>query len=187
MKARGKYVVVDTNVPKVANLALQAKSDEGVPHECIMNCVRAIKGVMQKNCLVIDAEGEILKEYRRQMSPDKSRAAGKQTGVGDLFVKWAVENCHWGEIDTALVQRVAITREGDSYREFPCDPGLENFDISDRKFVAVSHAHKKKPPILQATDSKWWGWKDALKKVGIEVKFLCPEYIQAKFRKKIGE
>ncbi len=51
---------------------------------------------------------------------------------------------------------------------------------SDRKFVAVANAHPDKPPIMHATDSKWWAWKDALKDVGITVHFLCPDYVKAK-------
>jgi hypothetical protein len=61
-----------------------------------------------------------------------------------------------------------------------------NFDNSDRKFVAVANAHPDKPEILQATDSKWWGWKDALAKVGITVSFMCPEYVRIKYEEKIG-
>jgi len=82
--------------------------------------------------------------------------------------------------------RVTITRNGDSYNEFPNHKGLLKFDISDRKFVAVANAHFAKPPILQATDSKWWGWKDSLREVGITVQFLCPDYVKAKYQEKIG-
>ncbi|MGM8715131.1 hypothetical protein [Enterobacter hormaechei] len=70
--------------------------------------------------------------------------------------------------------------------EFPEHQGLENFDISDRKFVAVSNAHPKKPCIYQAVDSKWWGWKNALAEVGIEVHFMDENYIQAIYQRKMG-
>ena len=75
-----------------------------------------------------------------------------------------------------------------TYKEFPEHDGLVNFDIDDRKFVAVANAHSDthKPPIFQATDSKWWGWKDALSKVGITVCFLCPSYVKEKHAKKMG-
>ena len=49
-----------------------------------------------------------------------------------------------------------------------------------------ANAHPDKPPILQATDSKWWGWKDALAEVGITVHFLCPDYVKAKYAEKMG-
>ncbi|GBC60830.1 hypothetical protein DENIS_1789 [Desulfonema ishimotonii] len=79
-----------------------------------------------------------------------------------------------------------ITKSGDSYNEFPDHDGLANFDISDRKFIAASNAHPDKPLILEATDSKWWGWKDALAEVSITVKFMCPDYIREKYQEKIG-
>lgn len=94
-----------------------------------------------------------------------------QPGVGDRFLKWVHDN-RWGFPDS---DRVRITSNGTSYMEFPNHEGLAAFDNSDRKFVATSNAHPRKPPILQATDSKWWGWKDALNRVGISVGFLCPE------------
>jgi len=40
---------------------------------------------------------------------------------------------------------------------------------------------------LQAVDSKWWGWKEALSECGIEVIFLCPDDIAEKYAKKIGD
>ncbi len=68
----------------------------------------------------------------------------------------------------------------------PAHDDLHDFDNSDRKFVAVANAHPSKPPILQATDSKWWGWKDALREVGVSVDFLCQEYIKAIYAEKMG-
>ncbi len=82
--------------------------------------------------------------------------------------------------------RVAITKNGESYEEFPIHDGLVDFDKSDCKFVAASNAHKDKPPILQATDSKWWGWKDSLAEAGITVHFLCSKYAEAKCAERWG-
>ena len=78
------------------------------------------------------------------------------------------------------------TKNNDSYDEFPKHKELENFDISDRKFIAVSNAHINKPPIIQGTDSKWWGWKNGLSEVGISVIFLCEKYIENKYNKKMN-
>lgn len=71
--------------------------------------------------------------------------------------------------------------------EFPNHPELQKFDRSDRKFVAVSVAHPDQPPILQAADSKWWGWKEALAECGITVIFLCSDGIAEKYAKKMGD
>lgn len=168
--------VVDTNVPKIANLAVQSNTVPGVPDKCILSCIEAVEQVMQKKALIIDAGNDIFDEYRQQLS------LGGQPGIGDAFVKWVHDN-RWSLPDS---QRVKITKNGESYNEFPVDGDLNNFDRSDRKFVAVSNAHPNKPPILQATDSKWWGWKDALQKCGIPVQFVCAEYIEAKYKEKMG-
>jgi hypothetical protein len=71
-------------------------------------------------------------------------------------------------------------------RTFPPDEALAKFDPSDRKFVAVSCAHEQRPPILQATDSKWWGLREALVACGVTVHFLCPEHIQELHARKSG-
>ena len=168
--------LVDTNVPKTANLATQPDPNSDMPDECVLSCIEAVEHVIQKHELIIDSGDEIFDEYRGQL-----RMKG-QPGVGDRFMKW-VHDHRWSLPDS---QRVSITKNGDSYNEFPEHEGLIDFDISDRKFVAAANAHPEKPPILQAADSKWWGWKDALEEVGITADFLCPEYIEAKYDKKMG-
>ena len=168
--------IVDTNVAKTANLATQPDPSSHVSDECVLACVDAIEHVIGKRGLVIDAGDEIFDEYRQQLSMKG------QPGMGDRFMKWVHDN-RWSLPDS---DRVAISKNGDSYDEFPAHEGLKDFDISDRKFVAVANAHADKPQILQATDSKWWGWKEALDDVGITVEFLCPDYIEAKYAEKIG-
>ncbi|MGE4192450.1 MAG: hypothetical protein AB7E51_03605 [Pseudodesulfovibrio sp.] len=168
--------LVDTNVPKIANLAL-APGD--IPQElagCVLACVEAVEHVIEKRGLVIDAGDEIFAEYLHQLSLKGG------PGMGDRFMKWVHDN-RWTLPDS---DRVSISQNGDSYDEFPVHEGLNDFDRSDRKFVAVANAHANKPPILQATDCKWWGWKDALAEVGIIVEFLCPGYIEVKYAEKIG-
>jgi len=168
--------LVDTNVPKTANLAL---APDKVPDEltgCVLACVEAVEHVIKKRGLVIDAGDEIFDEYRQQLSMKG------QPGVGDHFMKWVHDN-RWSLPDS---DRVTITKNGESYEQFPEHEDLSDFDQSDRKFVAVANAHSSKPPILQATDSKWWGWKKPLAEVGITVHFLCPEYAEAKYGEKMA-
>ncbi len=168
--------LVDTNVPINAN---RATKHDPIPDElntCVYKCVETIKHVVKnKNNLVIDSGDEIYDEYRRNLS------MSGQPGVGDLFIKWVHDNRH----NFPESNRVLITKNTDNtYNEFPDSENLTNFDIDDRKFIAVANAHPNKPPILQATDSKWWGYKDALQDVGITVNFLCPEYAKAKYEEK---
>ncbi|MDH3890584.1 MAG: hypothetical protein OEV49_05835 [candidate division Zixibacteria bacterium] len=143
--------------------------------ECVLACIQAVEHVVENGGLVVDVGGEIFDEYRKGLS------MRGQPGQGDVFMKWLHDH-QW--MDT-LVDRVDITPTGDSYVEFPDHAELSDFDISDRKFVAVAKAHRDAPPILQATDSKWWGFKDALHSVGVSVTFLCPEYVRAKYEQKM--
>jgi len=166
--------LVDTNVPKISNLALKPEIPDDLI-DCVLACVEAIDHVVRKGGLVLDAGDEIFTEYRSNLS------MSGQPGVGDKFMKWVHD--HQWKIQN--VDRVPITKKSNSYNEFPEHQDLIDFDPSDRKFIAVSNAHPAKPPIIQATDSKWWGWKDALNEVGITVQFICPDYIEAKYTEKM--
>lgn len=166
--------LVDTNVPINANLATNPGPDSDVPDECILACVEAIDHVVTKGGLVLDSNDEIFTEYRSNLS------LSGQPGIGDGFMKWVHDN-RW---KFPYEDRVTITKNGNSYDEFPDHDGLTRFDNSDRKFIAVANAHPEKPAVLQATDSKWWGWKDALEEVGITVRFLCSDYVASKYQEK---
>lgn len=176
MTARHEKRIIDTNVPATANLAVDPESIEADQLACVLACVEEVESVVNGGRLVIDAGDEIFDEYRANLS-----MAG-QPGVGDRFLKW-VHDHRWGFPDE---DRVPITKAGDSYEEFPDHPGLESFDLSDRKFVAVANSHPAKPSISEATDSKWWGWKDALAEVGVTVIFLCEDWIKEKYSEKMG-
>ncbi len=170
-----KKCIVDTNVPVTANKANDpAKIDDDLV-ACVENYVSAIDHVIKKGKLVIDSGDEIYDEYRKNL------CLSSQKGIGNAFMKWVHDN-RWRLPDT---DRVTITKNGESYDEFPIHIELANFDKSDRKFIAVANAHPAKPPILQATDSKWLGWNDALVEVGITVQFICPLYVKRKYAKKM--
>ncbi|MFL5359008.1 hypothetical protein [Archangium sp.] len=163
--------VVDTNVPRTAN--------GGEDLRCQLACIEALQALMQSGHLVIDDKFRIITEYMKNLS------SSGQPGVGDMFLRWVLTNqtnpsrCTWVEI---------TPKQSDSrdFEEFPPDEALAKFDPSDRKFVAVSCAHEQRPPILQATDSKWWGLREALVACGVTVHFLCPEHIQELHARKSG-
>ncbi|MEH0019652.1 MAG: hypothetical protein V6Z89_08365 [Desulfobacter sp.] len=168
-------VIIDTNVPKTANRAVDPMSIPEDLIKCVQKCVSSVMEVIEKGNIVLDDRDEIFNEYRGELS------MSGQPGVGDEFLKWL----HYNRHSFPESGRVAITPKDDSYVEFPDHPGLSDFDISDRKFIAVANAHPKKPPIVEATDSKWWGWKEALEESEIKVNFLCPEYVKVKYKKKM--
>ncbi len=165
--------LVDTNVPLVAN------HQADVSGECVLECVRRLKEIMENGCIVLDDQWKILGEYLHKLS------SSGQPGVGDAFLKWVLTN----QANPERCRLVAITPKPDDeldFVEFPNHAKLQDFDRSDRKFVAVSAVHPEEVPILQATDSKWWGWKEALAECGIEVIFLCSDEIAEKYTKKMG-
>lgn len=166
--------IVDTNVPKTASLANNAQNIPAYLIKCVLACVKAIQHVTKNGGLVLDNGGDIYREYRRQLS------LSGQPGVGDVFMKWVHDN-QW---KLPSEDRVTITKSNGSYLEFPSDPRIKTFDKSDHKFIAVANAHSTKPPILQATDSEWWGVKSVLKDNGITVVFLCPKFVETKYNAK---
>lgn len=165
-----KPVVVDTNVLLVAN--------GGPSHtaSCTLACANQLMKIQKSGCVVLDQGYEILGEYA------KKQTANGQPGIGFQFWKWLL-NTKGG---TDHCQFVKITKvEPAGYEEFPDHEDLVDFDLSDRKFVAVAVAHGSSPLIYQASDSKWWGWKEALQQCRITVEFLCPKEIEEKFQKKM--
>ena len=133
---------------------------------------------MKSGHVFVDDGRRIVSEYLANL-----RSKG-QRGPGDAFLTWLLTN----EWSTERVTRVPLTpKSGDSsdFEELPPAHSGVDYDPSDRKFLAVSAAHSEHPPILQATDSKWWGWRESLEDAGIVIDFLCPE-IERKYAEKMG-
>jgi hypothetical protein len=165
--------IVDTNVPLVANGESEASP------ACIVSCTTTLKKLMQEGRIVIDNAWRIIGEYKHKLSPSG------QPGPGDAFLKWVLSN----HANPARCIQIAITtldNDADDFEEFPESLRSIGFDRSDRKFVAVAVAHGGSPPILQALDSKWWGWRKHLEAEGIKVDFLCHAAIAAKYKQKMG-
>lgn len=169
-------VVVDTNVP----VAASGRSEQASV-ECVSACREAILSIMQDaRRLALDDGGLIINEYKGNLS------ASGEPGLGDAFLVWVLTN--WANPERCdLVPLTEMNGEEGKFEQFPAGDGLEDFDPSDRKFVAVANAHAGKPPILEALDSKWWGWKDALMAVGITVVFLSPEEVESAYGRKFPD
>lgn len=161
-------VVIDTNVLVVANGRHEPASDD-----CVLACIDALSQAREGRVLV-DEQQEILDEYRNHCSHSG------QPGLGDAFFKWL----HNNQANPARCERVKITPHPTrKFEEFPEDPDLASFDLSDRKFVAVALANQEEPPILNASDTDWWHVREALERNGVTVCFLCRELMVAKSRK----
>nr|VFK57068.1 MAG: hypothetical protein BECKTUN1418D_GA0071000_105812 [Candidatus Kentron sp. TUN] len=154
-------LVIDVNVAIVAN----GKESPQANAACKLACIRKLcEG--KKTIIAIDDGDYVLGEYRNHLS------MSGQPGVGDEFMCWLHQNQ-----DTATVcERVKIHEHpGRVFEEFPDDPALVEFDLSDRKYVAVAVASKNSPTIINAVDSDWSDFTQAFLRHGIKVQELCSE------------
>ncbi len=155
--------VVDTNVLCVADgSAPQADA------ACVVACVNFLEAARLGLVLVDDAE-RIIDEYARNQS------AG-QPGPGTLFLRWLWQNIANAQV-CELVPITPVAGTPEQYMEFPTDPDLTTFDLSDRKFVAVSLAAPRANLIVNAVDSDWRHAEVALVRNGVRLHFLCPQHV----------
>ncbi len=159
-------VVVDTNVPVVAN----GKSEQASA-DCVQTCAERLGEIMRGEVkLVLDNRWIILGEYMQNL-----RSSG--VNVGDRFLGWVLRN--WTNPEQCdLVSITPVNGSDNAFEEFPNDPALDGFDPADRKFIAVACAHLESPPILQAVDSKWLNFRDVFRQNGVTVEFICEDDIQ---------
>jgi len=165
--------VIDTNVVATAD---GANPEAG--ERCRVASAEALHAVMRHGHLFVDNAGLILDEYIGAVG------AG-QPEPGGAFVRWVLQN-QWV---ASRVSRVVITpRTGTStgFHELPSPHSGPAYDPSDEKFLAVAAAHPERPPVLQALDSKWWGWQESLAACGVSIHFLCPDEIAKKHAEKMG-
>ena len=163
-------VIVDTNVIVIANDTDDKRAD------CRDLCQDRLQQIFdQCEKVVIDNERQILEEYEDNANPNARK------GIGDIFVKTLLQNLKNPEICT-MVHITSLSGNGADFEEFPNDPALSGFDPDDRKFIAVAHVyesiHQQKATLLQAADSQWYGFREAFVRNGLEVEFICEEYIR---------
>ena len=166
--------VVDTNVTVTANGA-----NAGATPACVAASAKALQSVMEKGHVFIDDGGRIVAEYRANLS------AKGQPGPGDAFLKWLLTH-EWGGEKVTRVTVTPTAGDDEDFEELPEPPPDTFYDRSDRKFLAVAAASSEHPQILQAFDSKWWGWQAALSNIGVTIHFLCKHDIARKYEEKMG-
>ena len=162
--------VIDTNVGVVANGRDCPQADIACKLACIeklKECVEILNDKTQ-GYIIIDSGNEIFEDYKSCFN-----FAG-QPGTGDMFFgvlaqrRFSTNNC----------EQVEINHDADwGYEEFPHDEDLRNFDLSDRKFVAVAVQSCNSPVILNATDSDWSTHRESLKKY-VHIEELCPNCLR---------
>lgn len=163
-----RYLIIDTNVPV---MAAKSNFSEDIEKKCSEMCYEFISKLItgkSKAVVALDVNWEILSEYRKNINLNGDRT------IATEYLLWILQN-------SQKMDWYPITKTGhNTFREFPTDPELKKFDPSDRKFVALSKAHPKHPPIYDGSDTDWWIHRNALFSNGINVVFLCEEYVRAK-------
>lgn len=147
--------VVDTNVPIVAN-----GDNEDVCYECRFKTVEFLEELMNSGRLIVDTEGAVEVEYWNNLKTG-------YPGVGNRFIQ------HFLSAHADRVDRVKIVFDRSTGSDLNFNEALKNFDLSDRKFAALSKVTGR--PVYVSVDSDWAIFRDALEAVGVSPKFLCGE------------
>jgi len=168
-----KRCVVDTNVAVTAN-----GDQAGISPACVNASAEALQQIMSGGHLFVDEAGLIVGEYCQNLSRKG------QPGPGDAFLKWVLTH-EWGGKWVTRVRLTPLPEHPAMFEELPAPRRGIRYDPSDCKFLAVAAVDPRDRPILQATDSKWWGWQESLSDAGVSIYFLCPE-IEQKHREKMG-
>ena len=178
-------VIIDTNVIVVANTEIRVgengrliavgMADHATP-SCITICknrLDQIRGGSTK--VVLDDNRRFIDEYQRYVRDPKSNPR-QQNRAGDLFWAWLIR-IQWIPEKCTMVHITPRQGNGTKFDEFPDDTALNDFDKDDRKFIAVAIAYTRETqqtaPILQAVDTKWEGFIEALQRHGVEVEQIC--------------
>uniref|UniRef100_B8HK87 PIN domain-containing protein n=1 Tax=Cyanothece sp. (strain PCC 7425 / ATCC 29141) TaxID=395961 RepID=B8HK87_CYAP4 len=167
------HVVVDTNVLVIAN----GTDCEQASDECVKQCRIKLGQIERQGIIVVDSGWLILNEYKGQVRTKfTGRVGNRSKDVGSFFLIWVLTNRNNPKHCSQVKITPTLNNDG-SFEEFPNDPGLAGFDLSDRKFVAVACAHPANPPIVNAVDTDWRDYREPLKQAGVMVEFLCPELL----------
>lgn len=167
-------IIMDTNVAaKAATPIKECKEEElDLQQECMAFIKRFVDNPDSK--LVLDADYEISKEYRNRISMN--------TTVGKIFWRWF--NLYLKRI--AAVDFVKLEKDtAGNHMMFPMEKRTKEFDSSDRKFIALARTHFEHPPIIEAADAKWLGYKDVFEEYGVHIEFLDMEYAEMMYARKI--
>lgn len=162
--------VIDTNVILLAGTRVGEITNEQLT--CFEGCIRFLNEMMNcKDSVLIDDEGKILQEYKYAFK------VNEYPNMATSFFEYAMGHvifAHLNEIGENV------------FEQYPNDITLKEFDPPDRKFIALSYVYEQSVPIVEATDDKWWGIKELLRKYGVEVIFIDEDYIKTKYQKKMG-
>jgi len=164
-------MVIDTNVLLVAEGLQEAASAR-----CVAECARRLYECRQSESkILIDDAFEIIKEYKKKLSPDRPLKPGS------LFLKWLLQN----RSNSARIIACSIISDGAGrYKPFPDKPDQSVVDEDDRKFISVAHSHNSEVAIFQALDSQWMDWQVYLRDEAISVEWICEDEARVAYQRK---
>jgi hypothetical protein len=155
-----KRVVVDTNVPIIANGRPDPDSKRAPSIGCRLAAVEALERARDHQCIMLDLAGEMQAEYARYLD------ARGQPGVGDQFYRHIINSA------PGRVERRDLPRKvNNEFLHLPQPLIDARFDPSDRKFAAM--AKLARATVLNATDSDWLQHAAVLKQSKIVVENVC--------------
>lgn len=166
--------VVDTNVLIAASSAsdpafkIDATPNDPVLREKIWQWLSDF--AESDSHLVLDGQGGIENEY-------KNKLEFNDYGRGVVMYKW----------DTCAVDLVSVDYDAEGHGIL--DEPLQNVvhDLADRKMVAAALAaltEHGEAAIAFAGDTDWHGWEDDLRKAGLDLEPIIPEWSRNKFDEK---
>lgn len=178
-------VIIDTNVLVVANTDIREDENgrliavgmaDHAPPDCIITCQNRLTQIRSGfTKVVLDDKERLTQEYRRYVV-DPHPNPRQQNRAGDLFWAWLMR-IQWREEKCTMVHITPRQGNGTEFEEFPDGTALNGFDKDDRKFIAVAIAYtrdtQQTAPILQAVDTRWEGFIEALQRYGVEVEQIC--------------
>ena len=178
-------VIIDTNVIVVASTEIREDENgklvvvgmaEHASPACINTCKNRLTQIRSgATKVVLDDKERIIGEYRRYVK-DPRQSPPQQSRAGDRFWAW-LTRIQWTEEKCTRVRITPLHGNGTEFEEFPADAALNDFDKDDRKFIAVAMAYardyQQTASILQAVDTKWEDFIEALQRHGVEVERIC--------------
>ena len=128
--------------------------------------------------IVLDRGMAIFKEYKKAYELQKKFSPN----IATQFFRWLFKYMN----TIPDVDFVELPLKNEEYVDFPNDNRLSKFDLADRKFIALANKHPDHPSIIEASDCKWWGFKEVFVELGINVVFIDENYVKMKYMKKMG-
>lgn len=150
-------VIIDTNVAVIAN-----HQNSDVAEACRDACIAFLITTQKAGIVIVDEAGEVLSEYAGALKASRPYQLGAQFLIDLYRNQW----------NTERVRQVAIGKDTNgAFSDFPKAKELAAFDLSDRKFAALSRVTGV--PVTNATDTDWLHSLASLNENGVAVEFLC--------------